>query len=90
MDYEWFYYVGDLKNGIIKRPATGNRGSVSFVRYRLQEEKLKQCRNVIKGMLIEYRNSRKEDRLLIEELMKAHAEYIRLLPENELLKASDE
>lgn len=87
MDYDWNYYLEDLKakekrKWIDKQ----DREVADFLIYRLVEGKRKQIQRLIRDMLVNYRQQDSVQNAMIEDLMKAHAEYCHLLPDGEMAK----
>lgn len=87
MDYDWKYYLEDLRAGKVgMQPTEGERGAAGVLVYRLDENKRHQIRNLIRWMLVEYRHGNKVENAMVENLVKAHAEYCLLLPSDENLR----
>lgn len=81
MDYDWKYFMDDLKSGTTGRqPTDQERGTAAAVRFRMDEREMQKYRNIVRVMMSDYRSQPEADRALFEELMKAHGEYCRLLP----------
>lgn len=87
MDYEWKYYMDDLKAGKVgSQPLPDERAVAEAVLFRLPENRRRQIRRLLKGMMINYRQPEEGDNAMVADIMEAHAEYCRLLPGNELVR----
>ncbi|MCC8059679.1 MAG: hypothetical protein LIO81_02385 [Clostridiales bacterium] len=77
MDYEWKWYMHDLKAGKIQPlTVTGEeRAGVRYLKERLAAPVRKQIRYTIRNMLAGYREQDAAGRALIEDVMKQHGEY---------------
>lgn len=88
MDYDWEYYLEDFREEKAKgRSGRQERSGINALTYRLPDNRRKQIRNLIGGMLWNYRQQgNRLHNLMIEELVKAHAEYCRQLSADEAAK----
>ena len=87
MDYDWKYFIDDLKDGKIDIELIAiHENVVKDVVGRLSKEKKQKVKNLIKGMFCNYRTQKTENCCIVEELMKAHTKYCKANPENEQLK----
>lgn len=79
MDYDWKYYLEDLKAGKKKvLPDNRERAAAGLLLYRLTGDKRRQIRGLVKNMLEDYRRQDGMQNEMIEELMKAHARYCQM------------
>lgn len=87
MDYDWKYFMRDLKTGKTGAgEAPEEREAAEAVLFRLPGDRSEQIRGLMKGMLLNYRHQEAGDNAIVRDIMAAHAEYCRLLPDNELLR----
>ncbi len=87
MDYDWNYFIDDLKNGKIDIDLTSiNKNIVCDMMERASERKIQQMKNLVKEMFCNYRIQGTDYRYLIEKLMNAHTEYCKTRLEDEQLK----
>ncbi|KAI4450653.1 hypothetical protein C823_005190 [Eubacterium plexicaudatum ASF492] len=87
MDYDWKYFVDGLTADRAGMDTDhGDRLVARAVMYRIDKDQQKQAGERIRDMLAAYRQQRKNGNLLVEELVKAHAEYCKLLPDDEIAK----
>lgn len=84
MDYEWFHYIEDMKQDGESR--TDIKELVQQMRFSVPETKYKQMKNLIRGMLSEYRKRGPAENRFTEELVKLHGQYCQLLPDSETAK----
>lgn len=85
MDYEWKYYMDDLKSGKVGQQVTDrDRGAAKSICFRMEEREKMELRNIVRNMMSDYREQSEADRTLFEELMKAHGEYCKLLPDDDI------
>lgn len=87
MDYDWKYFMDGLKAdraGMDIDP--GDRLAARAVMYRMDKDRQKQAKERIRDILSDYRQKCGNGNLLAGELVKAHAEYCRLLPDGEMAK----
>lgn len=87
MDYDWKYFMDGLKAdraGKVTDP--GDRLAVRAVMYRMDKDWQRQAKKLIRDILSDYRQQCRNENLLVEELVKAHSEYCRLLPDGEMAK----
>lgn len=87
MDYEWKYYMDDLKSGKAGQQVTDqDRGAAASICFRIEEWERLELRNTVRNMMYDYRGQSEADRALFEELMKVHGEYCRLLPDEDICR----
>ena len=80
MDYDWKYFMDDLKSGTAGHQLTDQEREVAAaIRFRMGERERAELRSIVRNMMADYRSQPEADRALFEELMKAHGEYCRLL-----------
>lgn len=87
MDYDWKYFMDGLKEdraGMDMDP--GDRLAARAVMYRRDKDWQRKANKCIRDMLSDYRQQCGDGNVLVEELVKAHAEYCRLLPDDEMAK----
>ncbi len=87
MDYDWKYFTEDLKagsSGMYRNHAGGL--AAKSVMYRMETEKRNHAAKLVRGMLADYRQECGAGHMLVGELVKVHAEYCRLLPDDEMAK----
>ncbi len=85
MDYDWKYFMDDLKSGTAGHQLTDqDRGVASSIRFRMGGQERAELRNIVRNMMSDYREQNGAERALFEELMKAHGEYCRLLPDEDI------
>ena len=87
MDYDWKYFMDGIKAdraGMDTDPR--DRPAARAVMYRMDKDWQRQAEKCIRDMLSDYRQQCGDGNVLAEELVKAHAEYCRLLPDNEMAK----
>ncbi len=87
MDYDWKYFTEDIKAGssVMYRNRAGGLAAKSVL-YRMEAEKRNHAAKLVRGMLADYRKQCGDGNMLAGELVKAHAEYCRLLPDGETAK----
>lgn len=84
MDYDWKYFLEDLKKGKVQGlQAAEGRAAAGDMFYRLPENTRGQLRNLVKTMLAGYRQQEGTSKAMVEELMEAHAGYCRMQQGNE-------
>lgn len=87
MDYDWKYFIDGLKAGRAGMDIdAGGRPAARAVMYRMDEGRRGQAKKRIRDMLSGYRQQCSDGNVLAGELVKAHAEYCRLLPDGEMAK----
>lgn len=87
MDYDWKYFVDGLTADRAGMDIDhGDRLAARAVMYRMDKDRQRQAKECIRGMLADYRQQCRNGNLLVEELVKNHAEYCRLLPDGEMAK----
>lgn len=87
MDYDWKYYMDDVRAGKSRINVTGeDREAAGHIKDRLCPEQRARRRKHIRDMLFEYRHNGKEENALLDDVVRQHTEYCRELSADELLK----
>lgn len=86
MDYDWKYYIDDLKAGNSGVIITeDDRLAAGHIMDRLPAERLKNAERIVRNMLFDYRQQGKAGNALIDDVMKQHTIYCKAYPDDELL-----
>lgn len=87
MDYDWKYFMDGLKADRAGMDIDSeDRLAARAVMYRMDKDWQRRAKKRIRDMLSDYRQQCRDRNLLVEELVKAHAGYCRLLPDVEMAK----
>lgn len=87
MDYDWKYYLEDLKAGKSKVIITdADRRMAGYIMKRFPKEQRRQKAAAVRDMLHGYRQRGKAENALIEEAVRCHTEYCSGKEDDELLK----
>lgn len=87
MDYDWKYYMDDLRKGksviIITEE---DRAGARLIMKRLPAEQRERMEKLVRNMLFDYRQQGKERNALIEDTVRQHTAYCGQIAEDEMLK----
>lgn len=87
MDYDWKYYLDDLKNGKTEiKIGKEDRKAAGFLIYRMDKEKQGHVKKLIRWMLEDYKDGDRNKNALTECLVKTHADCCRRFPGNGMEK----
>ena len=87
MDYDWKYYMNDLKNGKSRLIITEEeRAGARLIMERVPVEQRERMEKFVRNMLFNYRQQGKSKNALIEDAVRQHTAYCGQNAEDEMLK----
>lgn len=87
MDYDWKYYMDDLKKGKSRIIITEeDRAGARLVMERSPAEQRERMEKLVRNMLHDYRQQGKERNALIEDAVRQHTAYCGQMADDEILK----
>ena len=86
MDYDWKYYLDDLKAGKSRITVTDeDREAAGHIMCRLPEEQLEQAQRYLYDMLRSYREQPRELNAIIDDVMRLHTAYCKKCESRDIL-----
>lgn len=87
MDYDWKYYMDDLRKGKSRLTITEeDRAGARQIMKRLPAEQRERMEKLVRNMLFNYRQQGKDRNALIEDAVRQHTAYCGQMADDEILK----